>query len=142
MRALGLKPGKVQGVWYFAPLWWRWFRGYPVGNRDALISWLTARFPFHALYLSERASDHQPGWRVFSGDTDFAPFEYDMDLGVWAHLFLSRNPGDTLPAHGPRMFPKEGEAVREIRNLGAGAGIWSWEDNNDWLITVTEDASG
>jgi hypothetical protein len=92
------------------------------------------------LWLSDWASEDRPGWRYLAEGELLWPPNEELASGAWVLFFFERDPGASFDAAPVPTLPADAaSAAHALRRFGADAAIWSWYDDNEWLIAVKKD---
>ena len=105
-------------------------------ERQAVVQKLRLAFPHMVLRISDWASDEWSGWRLLSSDESLSTWEDELENGAWALFFFEQKPSAILNDLMPVEPTDATDAVNVVRNLGAAAAIWSWYDDNEWLVVL------
>ena len=107
-------------------------------ERQALVAKLSADLPFRILWLSDWASDDRPGWQRLAEGESLSSLNDELARGAWALFFFERDPGTSFDAASAPTAPADAaSAVHALHRFGADAAIWSWYDDNEWLVAIS-----
>jgi hypothetical protein len=114
-----------------------WKVGTALRERASLVLMLETAFPSRAIWLSDWASDEQPGWRILGREDQLSSLDEEMRSGAWALFFFAERPSlDELLKTVPKDPPTAVDASHSVQALGASAAIWSWYDNSEWTLVL------
>jgi hypothetical protein len=105
-------------------------------ERQSIVGKLSSAFPYRALWLSDWASYDRPGWRLLARDEMLSLLDDELSKGAWVLFFFEHDPGAIFDALIPAEPGDAADAARIIRDLGVAAAIWSWYDDNEWLVVL------
>jgi hypothetical protein len=108
-------------------------------ERMSVVDRLDSVFPYRALWTSDWANDDPLRWRILAVGEPLASLAEDLDQGAWVLLFFRHDPGALIGKPVPAAPADAISAARIVRDLGAAAAIWSWYDDNEWLVTISDE---
>jgi hypothetical protein len=134
---LKLKPTGIAGVWIVGLPALPWRQSKAEEERNSLVHRLVGRFPTAALWVSDWVSEVREGWH-FPGEKDsLSKLLADLQEGGWGLVLFGTGLPDSLP--DLKCLPSDPrDAVALLRSIGAGAAIFSWEDDREWMVAVRE----
>ncbi len=106
-------------------------------ERQSILTKLSLAFPHRALWLSDWASDDRIGWHLLAYDESLSSWETELDKGAWVVMFFGHNPDASFSTIVPAEPGDAADASRIVHELGAAAAIWSWYDDNEWLMALS-----
>lgn len=129
-----------------APSSWRlslplqpWRSGDAERERMSIVDRLSSELPYRALWTSDWANDDPLRWRILGVAEPLSALAEELDKGAWVLLFFRDDPGAPIGKPVPAAPADAVSAARIVRDLGAAAAIWSWYDDNEWLVTVPDE---
>lgn len=132
--SLSVRPADVDGVWTVRLPKLPWKMASAEQQQRSIIKTLGNDHPNWALFLSDADSDS--GWHLLAGSDDLSRWEEKLARGAWALFFFRDPPNKSLDTVLPASPDTPAAAVAFARSLGAGAAIWSWFDDIEWLLAV------
>jgi hypothetical protein len=135
---LSARESDVPGVWFVSLPMRPWKRAAAEAELGLMIDRLASALPARALWLSDWASDDKAGWHLLSAEAPWKAFERDLSQGAWALFFFgSASAANSVFSVRPAQPRSAAAAVKALQDLRAGAGIWSWMDDTEWLVAVS-----
>jgi hypothetical protein len=115
---------------------WPWKLGSAEKERLSIVRKLDSALPYRALWLSDWASTDRPGWRLLTQEESLSTFDDDLQKGAWVLFFFDHDPGAIFDELIPTEPVDAADAARVLCGLGVDAAIWSWYDDNEWLVAL------
>ncbi|MGE0386812.1 MAG: hypothetical protein AB7Q97_18965 [Gammaproteobacteria bacterium] len=137
MRQLRVQPTTVSNVWrVLLPLQpWR-FENAQL-ERQSIVGKLSTALPYRALWLSDWANENAAGWCFLTRNQTLSSLADDLANGAWALFFFDHDPTSSFDTTLIPAEPTDATVAMDVlRNLRASAAIWSWYDDNDWLVVM------
>jgi hypothetical protein len=143
-QKLRTEPTNVANVWRASMPSQPWRFDGAEKERTSIVENLREAFVWQKLWLSDWASKERQGWFDTSSDESLSSVKDELSKGAWAWFFFDHNPGESFDSGFVPAEPADAiSALRAVGNLGAAAAIWSWYDDNDWLVVLpSADGSG
>lgn len=139
LKHLRIQDTEVANVWRVSLPTKPWKFGNAEQERDSLVTRLSEAFPYRALWLSDWASEDSPGWKLLDRNASLSSLVDELSKGGWVLFFFDRNPSASLDATFVPAEPADAAAaIGALRDFGATAAIWSWYDDNEWLIAIAD----
>jgi len=143
LKQLQVRTTEVANVWRISLLTRPWRFESARQERQSLVEKLSADLPLRVLWLSPWTSEDRPGWRSLADGESLSSLNEELARGAWVLLFFARDPGAAFDAALVPTVPADAaSAAHALRRFGADAAIWSWYDDNEWLVAVSSRVSG
>lgn len=136
MRQVKAEATDVPNVWRISLPARPWKFSSAEQERQSMVEKLSAALPYRALWLSDWASNDHSGWRLLARDESLTAWDDELSKGAWVLFLFEHAPGNVLDALIPSEPASPVDAVRQVRNLGGAAAIWSWYDDTEWLVVL------
>ena len=137
LHQLRVKATDVSNIWRVALPLQPWKFGSAEHERQSIVEKLGSALPYRALWLSDWATDDRPGWRLLARDESLLSLNDELTKGAWVLFFFENDPAATFDTTLVPTEPADAAAAAQLlRNLGVAAAIWSWYDDNEWLVAV------
>jgi hypothetical protein len=140
LQHLRVQATSVPSIWRVSLPLQPWEFSSAERERQSMVGRLSAVFPYRALWLSDWASDEHARWHLLARDESLSLFDSELASGAWVLFFFDHDPGATFDTALVPMEPVNAAAVVQLlHGLGVTAAIWSWYDDNEWLVAVPAD---
>lgn len=137
IQQLKIQSTDVSNVWNVSLPTQPWKFNSAVQERQSIVISLTANLPWRALWLSDWASEDSQGWRLFAYNEQLSPLDDEFSNGAWVLFFFETDPCSSFDISLKPTWPANANAAaRTLHDFGADAAIWSWYDDNEWLIVT------
>jgi hypothetical protein len=136
LRELRAQATDVPSVWRISLPSQPWKSSGAEHERQVMVEKLSLALPYRALWLSDWASYDRPGWRLLARNESLSSLDDDLSSGAWVLFFFEHDPGAVFYALIPVEPADPADAARLVRRVGAAAAIWSWYDDNEWLVVL------
>ena len=136
MRHVKAEATDIPNVWRISLPAWKFSSAEQ--ERQSMTEKLSAALPYRALWLSDWASDEHPGWHTLARDESLTAWDDELGKGAWVLFFFEHDPGNVLDALVPAEPASPVDAVRQVRDHGGAAAIWSWYDDTEWLVVFPD----
>lgn len=136
LRKVVVDETEVEGVWDLRMPRLPWKAGAAERERRQLLSELGHTFPYRALFLSDPMEGGSPRWQDLDREDDLSGWESDLARGAWVLVFSQSKPSNDLSNVSPTLPNDNATALEVVRSLGVNVAIWSWFDDNEWLLVA------
>jgi hypothetical protein len=76
------------------------------------------------------------GWRLLARNESLSAVGDELRNGAWVLFFFEHDPGGVIDTPAPTEPANAADAARVVRDFGVAAAIWSWYDDNEWLVVL------
>jgi hypothetical protein len=136
LREVFLDRTDVEGVWNLRMPRLPWKAGAAERERRQFLTELEHTFPHRALFLSDPADGGSPRWQIIDREDDLSRWESDFAKGAWVLVFSQNKSSNDFANVTPTMPSDYATALEVVRSLGVDVAIWSWFDDNEWLLVA------
>ena len=143
IKHLRLEPTEVNHAWILRLPTFSMNSDAALRERGLLLSQLETAYPSRALWLSGWSGDDRLGWKLVTKESPLSAYQGDLDPGAWALFFFDGEPSlPILEQHQPQSPSNAVAALQTIAQFSAKAAIWSWYDDNEWLVAISDTSDG